>query len=131
MRFIFITAALTASFLPCANAQTLFVEIDTLASDGHIRTIKREFSPREGDQRISEPSIPKEWACEVRFSRRYDSYQSASGTVACIPRLLIPTTIAAGVLVNCPSKKSNGAQFSILGPRKTDVEIAMIRAWCY
>ncbi len=131
MQVIFIIAILAASLLTQANAQTLFVEIETATSDGHLRSVTRNFSLRGDSQRISEPSIPKEWTCVVEFSRRYDSYQTTFGNVMCMPRLLIPSTISAGVLVNCPSEKSNSAQFAILGSEKTDREIAMIRAWCY
>ena len=131
MQVIFIIAILAASLLTQANAQTLFVEIKTATSDGHLRSVTRNFSPVGDSQRISEPSIPKEWTCVVQFSRRYDSYQSTSGNVMCMPRLLIPSTISAGVPVNCPSEKRNSAEFAILGSQKTDQEIAIIRAWCY
>lgn len=115
-RFLFFPFLFGFIFASSAYAQTVEVELLTIADDASVHTVTKLFRATEKPVKLQ--GVPTGWSCEV-VVRKWSgvSYESFSSAIRCSPSMSPPNSAVVGITIMCQKigMEKNEQNFVLMG----------------
>ena len=99
-RFLFFPFLFGFIFASSAYAQTVKVELLTIADDASFHTVSKLFRATEKPVKLQ--GVPTGWSCEVVVGKwSGSSYESFSSAIRCSPSMSPPNSAVVGITIMC------------------------------
>ena len=115
-RFLFFPFLFGFIFASSAYAQTVEIELFTLAEDASQHRVTKFFRATEKPVKLQ--GVPTGWSCEVVVPKWSGvSYESSTSAIRCSPSMSPPNSVLVGITITCRKidMEKNEKNFVLMG----------------